>query len=130
MGATRGLHGRPRLRAADKIDELDRPKIERLAEVLDLPFDWGADADQRRQTGMLLNRYGQRATSFTLDKVRAFTQSAGKTLLVVLNFTARTDHFCSAIVPWDGVRRDQEILDHLSADSVPLFDMNDVHQRE
>jgi hypothetical protein len=28
------------------------------------------------------------------------------------------------------VRRDQEIFDHLSAGSVPLFDMNAVHQRE
>ncbi len=28
------------------------------------------------------------------------------------------------------MRRDQEILDHLSAGSVPLFDMNAVHQRE
>jgi hypothetical protein len=27
------------------------------------------------------------------------------------------------------VRRDQEILDHLSAGSVPVFDMNAVHQR-
>jgi hypothetical protein len=113
-----------------KIGKLDRPKIERLAEVLGFPFDWGDDSDQRRQAAMLLNRYGQRATIFILDKARAFTQSAGKTLLVALNYTARTDHFRDAIVPWDGTRRDQEILDHLSASSVPLFDMNVVHQRE
>jgi hypothetical protein len=113
-----------------KIGGLDRPKIERLAEVLDFPFGWGADSDQRRQAAMLLNRYGQRATIFTLDKARAFTQSAGKTLLVVLNYTARTDHFRGSVVTWDGTRRDQEILDHLSASGVPLFDMNDVHQRE
>ena len=112
------------------IGELDRQKIGRLAEVLDFPFDWGAGSDRRRQAAMLLNRYGQRAAIFTLGKARAFTQSTGKTLLVVLNFTARTDHFRGAIVPWDGVRRDQEILDHLPASSVPLFDMNDVHQRE
>jgi hypothetical protein len=113
-----------------RIDELDRPKIERLAELLDFPFGWGADSDQRRQAAMLLNRYGQRAAIFTLDKARAFTQSAGKTLLVVLNYTARTDHFRDAIAGWDGTRRDQEILDHLSAGGAPLFDMNDVHQRE
>jgi hypothetical protein len=112
------------------IGELDRPKVERLAEVLDFHFDWGADTDQRRQAAMLLNRYGQRATIFILEKARAFTQSAGKTLLTVLNYTARTDHFRGSIVAWDGVRRDQEILDHLSARSVPLFDMNAVHQRE
>jgi hypothetical protein len=60
----------------------------------------------------------------------AFTQNTGKTLLVALNYTTRSDHFPDAIAPWDGTRRDQEILDHLSATGVPLFDMNAVHQRE
>lgn len=110
--------------------ELDRPKIERLAEVLGSPFDWDAGPGQRRQAAMLLNRYGQRAAVFTLGKAHTLAQSAGKKLLVVLNFTARADHFPGAAVPWDGVRRDQEILDHLSASGLPVFDMNDVHQRE
>jgi len=122
--------GEPDYGEPGKIDELDRPKIERLAELLDFPFDWGVGADQRRQAAMLLNRYGQRATIFILGKARAFAQNAGKTLLVALNYTARTDHFRDAVAPWDGTRRDQEILDHLSATGVPLFDMNDVHQRE
>jgi hypothetical protein len=113
-----------------KIDELDRPRIERLAEVLDFPFDWSGNADLRRQAAMLLNRYGQRATIFILDKARAYTRGAGKTLLVVLNYTARTDHFRDSVAAWDGVRRDQEILDYLSACGMPLFDMNNVHQRE
>jgi len=112
------------------IDELDRPKIERLAEVLDFPFDWGTDADSRRQAAMLLNRYGQRATIFILEQARAFARSAGKTLLTVLNYTARTDHFRGSVVAWDGMRRDQEILNHLSVSGVPFFDMNAVHERE
>jgi hypothetical protein len=112
------------------IDELDRPKIERLAEVLDFPFSWDAGSDQRRQATMLLNRYGQRATNFIVDKARAFTQGVGKTLLVALNYTARNDQFRGSAGPWDGLRRDQEILDHLAAASVSLFDMNEVHQRE
>jgi hypothetical protein len=112
------------------IDQLDRPRTERLAEVLGFPFDWGADADQRRQAAMLLNRYGQRATVFVLDQARAFTREAGKTLLVALNFTARADHFRGSAAPWDGIRRDQEILDHLKASGFPVFDMNDVHERE
>jgi hypothetical protein len=122
--------GDPDYEQPGRIGELDRPKIERLAEVLDFPFDWGAESDQRRQAAMLLNRYGQHATIFILDKARAFTQGAGKTLLIVLNYTARTDHFRGSIAPWDGTRRDQEILDHLSAGGAPLFDMNAVHQRE
>jgi hypothetical protein len=113
-----------------RIGELNRPKIERLAEVLDVPFDWTAGPGLRRQAAMLLNQYGQRATTFVLDQASAFTRSAGKTLLVILNYTARTDHFRGSAVPWDGIRRDQEILDHLSAGGVHLFDMNAVHQRE
>jgi hypothetical protein len=122
--------GYPEYEEPGMIAELDRPKIERLAEALDFPFDWGTDSDQRRQAALLLNRYGQRATIFILNKVRAFTQSAGKSLLVVLNYTARTDHFRGSVVPWNGIRRDQEIVDDLSASGVPLFDMNAVHQRE
>jgi hypothetical protein len=59
-----------------KIDELDRPKIERLAELLDFPFDWGADSDQRRQAATPLNRYGQRATIYILDKAPAPSRKA------------------------------------------------------
>ncbi|MBV9445017.1 MAG: hypothetical protein JO345_03865 [Streptosporangiaceae bacterium] len=113
-----------------RIGELDRPKIERLAELLDFPLDWGPGTDQRQQAAELLHRYGQRATTWILDKASAFTRGVGKTLLVALNYTARTDHFLDPVAPWDGTRRDQEILDHLSASGIPLFDMNDVHQRE
>ena len=113
-----------------RIGELDRPKIERLAELLNFPLDWGLGTDQRQQAAELLHHYGQRATTWILDKASAFTRGAGKTLLVVLNYTARTDHFPGPVAPWDGTRRDQEILDYLSASGIPLFDMNDVHQRE
>jgi hypothetical protein len=122
--------GEPYYGQPGKIGELDRPKVERLAEVLDFPFDWGTGSDLRKQAEMLLNRYGQRATIFTLEQAAAFTRAAGKTLLLVLNYTARTDHFRGSVVAWDGVRRDQEILDHVATTSIPLFDMNDVHQRE
>jgi lysophospholipase L1-like esterase len=113
-----------------RISELDRPKTERLAELLDFPLDWGAGTDQQRQAAELLHRYGQRATTWILSKAHAFTQGAGKTLLVALNCTARTDHFPGSAAPWGGARRDQEIIEHLAASGIPLFDMNDVHQRE
>ncbi|MGD0560002.1 MAG: hypothetical protein ABSA93_34165 [Streptosporangiaceae bacterium] len=48
--------GEPDYEEPGKIAELDRPAIDRLAEVLDFPFDWGADSDQRRQAAMLLSR--------------------------------------------------------------------------
>jgi hypothetical protein len=113
-----------------RISELDRPKIERLAELLDFPLDWGQGTGQRRQAAELLHRYGQRATTWILGKALAFTQAGGKTLLVALNYTARTDHFPGPAAPWDGTRRDQEILGHLTSSGIPFFDMNDVHQRE
>ena len=87
------------------IGGLDRPEIERLAELLDFPVDWGTGSGRRRQAAMLLNRYGQRAAIFILGQVRAFTQSAGKTLLVVVDFTARTDHFRGSVAPEVSVRR-------------------------
>src|SRR5215469_14162711 len=65
-------------------------------------------------------RYGQRGRIWILDQASAFTRGAGKTLLVALNCTARTDHFPDPVAPWDGTRRDQEILDHLSARGIPL----------
>jgi hypothetical protein len=120
--------GDPDYGDAGLISDLDRPRIGRLAEALDFSFDWSGDLQQ--QAAMLLNRYGQRATIFILDQAAAFAASAGKTLLFVLNFTARPDSFLGATGAWDGRRRDQEILDHLSAGTVPVFDMNEVHQRE
>lgn len=122
--------GWPEYELPGAIDELDRPKIDRLADALDFRFDWSAGADQQRQATALLNRYGQRATIFILDKARAFAQSGGKKLLVALNYTARTDNFREPVRPWDGTRCDQEILDHLVENSFALFDMNAVHQRE
>lgn len=122
--------GWPDYELPGEIDRLDRPKIEQLADALDFQFDWSADADQRRQAAALLNRYGQRATIFILDKARAFTQSVGKTLLVALNYTARTDYFRDPVLPWDGTRYDEEILDHLVENGFAFFDMNAVHEHE
>ena len=122
--------GNPGYGKPGRISGLDRPKTERLAELLDFPLDWGVGTDQQRQAAELLHRYGQRATTWILGQARAFTQRVGKTLLVVLNCTARTDHFPGSAAPWDGTRRDQEIIEYLTASGIPLFDMNDVHQRE
>jgi len=57
-----------------RIGELDRPKIERLAELLNFPLDWGLGTDQRQQAAELLHHYGQRATTWILDKA---TDQAG-----------------------------------------------------
>jgi hypothetical protein len=122
--------GQPDFGLLGAIDELDRPKIARLAEALEFPFDWSAGSDLRRQAAKLLNRYGQRATNVILDRTRAFADEHGKTLLVILNFTARSDQFRDPLTPWDGPRLDQEIVDHLAATGFNVFDMNLVHLRD
>lgn len=70
--------------------------------------------------------YSQRATNYILDKARAFTDSKNKKLLVVLNYTARRDLFRDSLVPSDGRRNDQEILDHIVTGGFEYFDMNEV----
>ncbi len=116
--------GAPQLGLPGSIRSLDRDRIGALADRLGMPFDW-RDGDLRSQASRLLNRYGQRATVWVLTKARAFAESLGKTLLVALNATARLGND-----PGDGVRGDQEILDHLRSSGCATFDMNDVHARE
>ena len=117
------------------IRELDREKITQLAARLDFPFDWNLESQAHTvpsrhpesavvQTPMqvqaeaLLNRYGQRATLFILDKARVFARQNDKKLLVVLNQT--TDMGRSS------ARDDQEILDYLVKEKFDYFDMNAV----
>jgi hypothetical protein len=112
------------------ISDLDHKPVERLADSLDFPFDWGSNSDRKGQAVRLLRRYAQRATVTILDKARAFAKSRNKRLLVVLNYTARPDSFREPVVPFDGTRNDQGIIDHLVHSGFDYFDMNAVHQRE
>lgn len=121
------------------IGDLDREKITQLAARLDFPFDWSLESQagtassrhpesvspqtpMQVQAEVLLNRYGQRATLFILDKARAFARRNDKKLLIVLNQT--TDMGRS------GARDDQEILDFLVKGKFDYFDMNAVSLRE
>ena len=67
------------------IKDLDRDRVSKLAAQLDFPFDWNLESKsstdesgrldypktlRQAQAGALLNRYGQRATIFILDKAR------------------------------------------------------------
>jgi hypothetical protein len=112
------------------IIDLDRKRIDRLADALDVRFDWSSGADVIGQSVTLLNVYGQRATNHILDRARVFAQSTKKKLLVVLNYTARPDAFKDPIVAYDGARADQKIVEHLVNKDFYFFDMNAVHQRE
>ncbi len=67
------------------IRDLDREQVTKLAARLDVPFDWSRESKpgtvtsrwsdttetlMQFQAGELLNRYGQRAAIFVLDKAR------------------------------------------------------------
>ncbi len=121
------------------IRDLDRERITHLAAKLDFPFDWSLESQtatvvsshpervpprtaMQVQAAALLNRYGQRATLFILDKAREFARQNNKKLLIVLNQT--TDMGRS------GLRDDQEILDYLSKQKFDYFDMNGFSLRE
>lgn len=118
-------HGRPGL-----IRELDRRRVSLLADALSFPFKWDCTESYVDQAAALLNIYGQHATNYILDKARTFAQSRFKNLLIVINYTARTDYFRQPLVPYDGVRRDQLIIDHLARENFSYFDMNLIHENE
>lgn len=120
-GAVMGLPG--------KIRAPDQARIERLAELLGVPLNRGV-ADPAVEALQLLKVYGQKASVHILEQARAFTDARGKKLLVVLNHTSRTDTFTVPAKPYDGMRGDQIILDHLVSSGTDYFDMNAVHEAE
>jgi hypothetical protein len=80
---------------------LDRKLISKLAAALDFPFEWSLDSHtanvpntyrdgassmtrMQAQAAALLNRYSQRANTYILGNVRAFTGQHGKRLLIVI----------------------------------------------
>jgi hypothetical protein len=122
--------GVPSFGLPGKTLDLDRKRVDQLADALEFRFDWSSHVDCRSQALKLQSVYSQRGANHVLDKARAFAQTSDKKLLVVLNYTARYDSFRTPIIPYDGTRQDQEILDHLIREGFDYFDMNAVHQRE
>lgn len=118
------------------VGELNRERVTRLAALLDFPFDWNVsdtntgqdsgDAALRTpmqvQVAALLNRYGQRATLYILDRAREFARRRNKRLLVVLNNTTAFEE--------KSVREDQEILDHLAKEKFAYVDINQAFRDE
>lgn len=123
--------------ADGSVSDIDLKEVIQLARLLDFRFDRslsvtemsGKEKDDRqpmtpmqRQVGALLNRYGQRATIYILDKARDFADQNHAHLLVVLNFT--TD-FEKKVV-----RDDQEILDYLVKKKFDYVDINQAFRDE
>ena len=112
------------LYASEMITDLDWPKVDRLAEHLELsPPDRGTAEKSRESVRGVLNKYGFAATRYILTKTREFTNRSGKKLLVILFDPSRVTR--SLINT--GTRYDQEIVDFLRQEEFPYFDMNLVH---
>ena len=77
------------------------------------------------QSGELLNRYGQGAAVFVLDKARDFARASEKKLLVVLNGTVDLDRLKK-----EGKREDQELLDYLNNEHFDYIDLNAAFFRD
>jgi|HubBroStandDraft_6_1064221.scaffolds.fasta_scaffold242849_1 hypothetical protein len=120
--------------------DLDRERITKLAARLDFPFDWSLESKiasvnskwsdtpetpMQFQAGELLNRYGQGAAIFVLDKARDFARASGKKLLVVLNGTVDLDRLKK-----EGKREDQELLDYLNNEHFDYIDLNAAFFRD
>ncbi|QQO35537.1 hypothetical protein JJC00_07880 [Bradyrhizobium diazoefficiens] len=127
------------------IDDLDRKSIDKLANILNFPFDWSADpsggmlanpiAITRRvaprtamqaQAAALLNRFSQRANIFTLEKLRSFAKRYGKKILFVLfdPYGAMQEMHKNA------PRRDQETVDYLKLTEQQYIDINQAHLQD
>jgi hypothetical protein len=108
------------------IRELDRNRVDKLANRLGYAMDWTRESTLSDQAGELLARYSLRSTQFVLEKARTFARQHGKKLLVVL-----FDPYRVMMELQQGRGRyDQEIVDYLKREQLKYFDMNEVHLRD
>lgn len=110
--------------ASGQVSDLDMDRAGKLAAHLKFDLAGLAGPEQRRPAiQQLLNRYGFAATKAILTKARAFAESHGKHLLVVLFDPSRVTRPLIEGKP----RYDQEIVDFLKDQKFRYFDMNLVH---
>lgn len=108
------------------IRELDRNRVDKLANRLGYAMDWTRESTLSAQAGELLDRYSLRSTQFVLGKARTFARQNGKKLLVVL-----FDPYRVMMELQQGRGRyDQEIVDYLKREQLKYFDMNELHLRD
>ncbi len=109
------------------INDLDHDSVGVLADCLGYGYDpHDDDEGLRRQAGELLDLYSLRSTLYTLDLVREFARERNKNLMVVLFDPGRVLDELRA----GGPRYDQMVVDHLQANDVTYFDMNEAQLRD
>jgi len=112
------------LYAGGSVGDLDVEAVRRLAAHLGMDGQ-GLDGPRppREVVRRVLDRYGFAATKLVLAKAKAFADSNGKKLLVVLFDPSRV---MKPLVEGEG-RYDQEVVDFLRENQFRWFDMNLVH---
>ena len=109
------------------ITEIDLKSVSLLAKHLEIEFDTSKKGqDLQLEVKKILEKYGFTVTRFILDKVRRFTESQNKKLMVILfdPYRAMQELIKS------GTRYDQGIVDYLEENEFNYFDMNEVHRED
>jgi hypothetical protein len=109
----------------DQVDpaSIDRKPLNALAERLGTAGFHGDSSTSAASAALRIMRaYGFAATRWSIDKAARFSQGAGKQLLVLLQCPDATRQ-----VLLGEARYDQEIVEYLSREGVPFFDMNVAH---
>jgi hypothetical protein len=109
--------------ARGAIDEVDVPRLERLAAILGQPFSASDGQASRQDVSELLDKYAFAATKYILAKAKKFTHERDKQLMVILLDPYRV----TRVLLEGGERYDQEIVDYLKENEFRVFDMNLVH---
>ncbi len=106
-----------------KTDELDLPKLKKLAAILQLNINLDDKSKLDENITLLLDKYGFAATKFILQKAQEFATQNNKKLMVVLFDPYKVTKQLLA-----GEHRfDQDIVDFLLDNKYTYFDMNLVH---
>jgi len=109
------------------IDGLDRQRLQKLAQLLDLPTMDLTNEDQiKKNITTLRNAYAFAATKYILKKVKSFAEKNDKKLLVILFDPYKVT---KSLIK-DGTRYDQEIVDYIVDNNFYYFDMNVVHAED
>ncbi len=106
-----------------QIDDIDVPRLKKLAEHLGRPLPIDNGRVSKLVVSELLDSYSFAATKFILMKAKRFADEHDKKLMVIL----LDPHRVTRVLLEGGKRYDQEIVDFLTENDFRVFDMNLVH---
>ena len=97
-----------------------------MAEILEMPADFGSPEAAARTAKALVQRYALRSSMYVLDKAKAFTRAEGRKLLILLSHGE--PHVANAC---NGLPRfDRPFVDYLRQEGLPFVDTLDKHAKD